>query len=88
MEGLPGVKARALVLDNSKTVLLYGVDPGPELPGPNGRRTAEARSSVGERLPDTQEVGGSIPPAPTIPEFDPLDRERHRVDGPPVPLLR
>ena len=29
-------------------------------------RLAKARSSVGERLPDTQEVGGSIPPVPTI----------------------
>ena len=26
----------------------------------------QARSSVGERFPDTEEVGGSIPPAPTI----------------------
>ena len=26
----------------------------------------QARSSVGERYPDTVEVGGSIPPAPTM----------------------
>ncbi len=28
--------------------------------------TDKARSSGGERFPDTEEVGGSIPPVPTI----------------------
>ena len=30
------------------------------------RVLTKARSSVGERFPDTEEVGGSIPPVPTM----------------------
>ena len=36
-------------------------------PRGSGRGSIQARSSGGERYLDTVEVGGSIPPAPTIP---------------------
>ena len=79
-------------LDKRASHLIYVLCPG-HRPGRTWTSEREqARSSAGEHLPDTQGVGGSIPPVPTI-----LSRTwssiafrqgmGRRVANPPMPFL-